>query len=91
MYADIGKESLKQFLLKKFPDTIIDEKIFEYLFSAKIIEQKNLLRALIKKRYHDLLKGGSSANSASLDCAIEFGVSKSFVEKLIYRYKEIKV
>lgn len=91
MCNDIGISSLKQLIVQKFPSKIIDEQVFDFLFSSKVIERKNLLKAIIKVRYHELLKEGNTARSSFLDCAVEFGVSESFVQKLIYHARDIKV
>lgn len=82
---------LKKILHTKFPEHAVNEQVINFLFSSKIIEHKTILRALVKNKYFELLKAGSSARSATLDCAIEFNVSQGYVRKMIYRHTNIRV
>ena len=83
-------EALKHHLTKKFPSGSIPEEVYEFFFTSGVLDKKNVLRMLVKSRFYDLLKTNSSARSARLDCAIEFGVSETFVTDTIYHYTNIK-
>lgn len=83
--------ALRDHLNKKFPDKKVSEEVLNFFFSSKVIEKKSVLRMIIKSRYFDLLKEGKSVRSSSLDCAVEFGVSQTFVQNLVYKQRNIRV
>jgi hypothetical protein len=62
------------------------------MFESGLIEQKRALRWIIKNEYFIRIKTDRSKNFTQhkLDIAVEFDVSESFVNKVLYYYDEIK-
>jgi len=83
-------ETLKSHLIKTMSIDTSAQNAIDYLFVTGIFDKKQVLRALVKIRYRELRKNNSHRSSV-LDCAIEYGVSESMIEKCIYKRKDIKL
>lgn len=62
------------------------------MFEIGLITIERARRFLVKKSYFDKMNDqGMLGKTATIETAIEFSVSKSFVNKCLYHYTEIRV
>lgn len=67
-------------------------EVVEWLYNRGIIDDKNVTHYLIKREYHQRLKGrNKSCFEIKSDLAEQFLVSDSTVRNIIYAYDHIKV
>ena len=62
------------------------------MFESGLIEEKRALRWIIKNEYFIRVKADRTKNFTQhkLDLSIEYDVSRSFVDKVLYYYDDIK-
>ncbi|PCJ85561.1 MAG: hypothetical protein COA57_07395 [Flavobacteriales bacterium] len=82
----------------QFGKTVDTEKITQWIFESGILEKRAIIRYLIKVEYEKRTAvavrkaGGKKVNRLQIkyDLAMEYSVSLSTVNNIIYRYNHIK-
>ena len=84
-------EKVIELIKAKYPEGSCTDMV-QYMIDSGLIEEKRALRWVIKWDYYQRLKGKryKSFNDIKLDLAVDYDVSKRFVDKIIYYYTEIK-
>lgn len=72
-------------------EVITTEELIQRLFKANVISERHCKIALVRRRYYQLTKDNPSMKyvEAKFICEEEFGVSPTFVDKAIYRYRKV--
>jgi len=64
------------------------------LFATGLLNDKTVLRYIVKHEYFARLKkrtNGTSCFDIKIDLAVEYNVSRSFVDKVLYHYVNLRV
>ena len=76
----------------KYGGDMTVEGLVGFLFDIGIMEKRQAMRSLVKSFYYKKLReNGNHASNAKIDAAIEFEVSKKYVENCIYKFKSVQV
>ena len=66
----------------------------DILFNTGLLDEQRAKRYVVKHEYFERVKkaqGAVSCFSIKLDLVAEYNVSRSFVDKLLYHYVDLKV
>jgi hypothetical protein len=87
----VHSDKLLQILKQKHPE-LNCTGLVAFMFESGLIEQKRALRWIIKNEYFIRVKKDRNKNFTQhkLDLSIEYDVSRSFVDKVLYYYDDIK-
>ena len=85
-YSDI----LLEIIRKKHPE-LNCIGVVRYLCESGLIEEKRAIRWIIKNEYFIRIKDKSKTfTEHKLDLSVEFDVSRSFIDKILYYYDDIR-
>lgn len=88
---DVKSRSI-ELIESKYGGEMTVEGIVGFLFDVGIMEKRQAMRSLVKSFYYKKLrKNGNHASHAAIDAAIEFDVSKRYVQNCIYSFKSVLV
>lgn len=85
-------DKLLSILGQKYP--YLNAQVIQVMFDTGLIEQKRVIRYVVKHEYFERLKqreANQSMNDIKLDLSIEYDVSVSYINKLIYHCDDIIV
>lgn len=86
------RKGLSLIVKERFKGELTIDGLVDYLLQSGIISEKTALRYIIKDEYYKRLKEqNASCFDIKLDLAIEYNVSKSTVDNIIYKYSHIVV
>lgn len=80
-------------ICESLPETAPVKDVLEALFKKNLVDTKLLKIGLIRKFYFKMLQSNQDLKpiDAKELVAEDFGVSVSFVEKAIYKYRKVEV
>jgi hypothetical protein len=86
----VHSKKLLEILKAKHPE-LNCTGLVAFMFESGLIEEKRALRWIIKNEYFERVKDHSkNFTEHKLDMSIEYDVSVSFVNKVLYYYEDIK-
>lgn len=84
-------EELSAMIRRRYRGEQTVEGVIDYLVSSGILDKNRALKALVKDDfYHRIKTKQQSIRSATLDVAIRWDRSETFVKNCIYVYRNIK-
>lgn len=89
--VDVKAKSI-ELIESKYGGEMTIEGIVGFLFDVGIMEKRQAMRSLVKSFYYRKLReNGNHASNAAIDAAIEFDVSKRYVQSCVYSFKSVLV
>ncbi len=89
--TEIIEKTIKEIEKMRISNSDIEIPVFK-MFEIGLITIQRARRFLVKKAYFDKMNDqGMLGKAACIETALEFNVSKSFVNKCLYHYTDIKV
>ena len=89
--VDVKAQAI-ELIQNKYGGEMTIEGIVGFLFDIGMLEKRQAMRSLVKSFYYKKLKeNGNHASHAAIDAAIEFDVSKRYVQSCIYSFKSVLV
>jgi len=89
--VDVKGKSIELIAAKYGGEMTVDQMV-GFLFDIGVLEKRQAMRMLVKSFYYKELKdNGNHASNAAIDTAIEFDVSKRYVENCVYSFKSVLV
>ena len=86
------RKGLSLIVKERFKGELTIDGLVDYLLKSGIISEQTALRYIIKDEYYKRLKEqDASCFDIKLDLSIEYNVSKSTIDNIIYKYSHIVI
>lgn len=86
------RKGLSLIVKERYRGDVTIDGLVDYLLKSGIISEQTALRYIIKDEYYKRLKQqDASCFDIKLDLAVEYEVSKSTVDRIIYKYSHIVI
>lgn len=92
MIKNCIQKGLSLIVKERFEGEVTIDGLIDYLLKSGIITQQIALRYIIKDEYYKRLKKqDANCFDIKLDLSIEFEVSKTTIDNIIYKYSHIVI